>query len=120
MNDLADGLMQNPPRTTGRKIVGLFISAFGLVAAAAGFYFAALAIGSIAHVVSMARSRAPAGLAAPAIAAVGMFDVMFIFVFGFAAVVCLAIGAWILEPLHRWRSWRLRRAQQTPPASADI
>jgi hypothetical protein len=111
--------MRNPPPTTGRKVVGVFINAFGLVAAVAGFYFAALAIGSIAHIVTMARSRTTAGLAAPAIAVVGMFDIMFVFVFGFVAVICLSIGAWILEPLDRWRSWRRRRAQATPPASSD-
>src|SRR6476661_722160 len=107
--------MRTPPPTTGRKVVGVFINAFGLVAAVAGFYFLALAIGSIAHIVTMARSRTTAGLASPAIAVVGMFDILFVFV----AVICLSIGAWILEPLDRWRSWRRRRAQGTPPASSD-
>jgi hypothetical protein len=100
------------PATTGRKIVDVFISAFGLVAAGAGFYFAALAIRSIAHVVTLARSRAPTGLGGPAIAVAGMFDVMFVFLFGFVAVMCFSIGSWILEPVARWRSWRVRRAER--------
>ena len=106
--------MQEPAPTTGRKIVGVFINGFGLVAAGAGFYFAALTIGSIAHVVTVARNRAPTGLGGPAMAIAGMFDIMFVFVFGFVAVMCFSIGAWILEPVARWRSWRVRRAERSP------
>jgi hypothetical protein len=106
--------MQKPAPTIGRKIVDVFINAFGLVAAGAGFYFAALTIGSIAHVVTLARNRAPTGLGGPAIAIVGMFDVMFVFVFGFVAVMCFSIGAWILEPVTWWRRRRARRTERAP------
>jgi hypothetical protein len=110
--------MQKPAPTVGRKIVGLFINAFGLVAAAAGFYCAALGIAAIFHIVMIARNRSTAGLGAPAVAIVGMFDVVFVFVFVCLAFICLLIGAWILEPIDRWRRWRLRRAQQAARMSA--
>jgi hypothetical protein len=42
---------------------------------------------------------------------------MFVFLFGFATVICLSIGAWILEPVRRWRARRLRRAQHSAETS---
>jgi uncharacterized membrane protein len=110
---------QAPAPTLGRKIVGVFINAFGLVAAAAGLYCAGLGIAAIFHIVMLTRARSTAGLGSPAIAIVGMFDVVFVFVFIFLAVICLSIGAWILEPLRRWRGWRLRRAQRAARISTD-
>jgi uncharacterized BrkB/YihY/UPF0761 family membrane protein len=101
-----------PARTIGRRIVDVLINAFGLVAAGSGFYFGFLTIQSIITAVSIAyhaRSQ-PAGLGGPAVGIVGMFDIIFVFVFGFATVVCLSIAGWILEPVSRWRR---RRAQQT-------
>jgi hypothetical protein len=96
----------------GRKIVGLFIDAFGLVSAAAGLYCTALGIAAISHIVMMTRARSTGGLGSPAIAIVGMFDIVFVFVFFSLAFICLLIGAWILEPLGRWRRWRLRHAER--------
>ena len=107
-------------RTIGRGIVNVAIKAFGLIAAAAGFYFAVLTIEDVFTIAEMAvRNRAqPSGFAAPALALVGMFDIIFVFVFGFAAGICLTIAAWILEPGDRWRRWRLRRQADLsrPPA----
>jgi hypothetical protein len=103
--------MQKPARTIGRRIVDALVNAFGLVAAGAGLYFGFLTIQSIVTVASIAyhaRSQ-PGGLAGPAVGVVGMFDIIFVFVFGFATVICLSIGAWILEPVARWRQRRARQ-----------
>lgn len=113
-------MTRDPARSIGRGVVNVAIKTFGLVAAAAGFYFAVLAIEDVFTVAEMAvRNRPqPGGLAAPALAMVGMFDVIFVFVFGFAAAICLTIAAWILEPSDRWRRWRLQRQADLlrPPA----
>src|SRR3954469_6641510 len=115
-------MMRDPERTIGRRIVGVVIMTFGLVAAGAGFYFAFLTIRVVVTVAEMALQKPPitAGLGAPAVAIVGMFDIIFIFVFGFAAGICLTIGAWILEPRDRWRRWRLQRQTDLsrPPAGS--
>ncbi|HEY1953910.1 MAG TPA: hypothetical protein VGG76_13980 [Gemmatimonadaceae bacterium] len=102
----------------GRKIVDVLIKLFGLIATGGGLYFTALTIGSIARVVMMAKSHATPGLAAPALAIVGMFQVVFVFVFGFVAAICLSIGVWILEPIDRWRAWRAHRARDAAGAAA--
>jgi hypothetical protein len=115
-------MTREPARTIGRRIIDVAIKAFGLVAAVAGIYFAFLTIQTVVTVLEMAVKNPPmtAGLGAPALAIVEMFDIIFIFVFGFAAGICLTIGAWILEPSDRWRRWRLQRqADLSPPAADD-
>ena len=114
-------MTRDPAPGIGRRIVNVAINAFGLVAAAAGFYFAFLTIGAAFSVAEMAfRHRTPTGgLAAPAVAMVGMFDIIFVFVFGFAAGICLTIGAWILEPSDRWRRWRVKRQADTASPSRE-
>lgn len=35
-----------------------------------------------------------------------MLDIMIVFVLGSVSLVSLALAAWILEPVRRWREWQ--------------
>lgn len=93
------------PASPIRRAVGVIINAFGILATAAGLYFAYDVVTSILSLAGIARAPS-AGLAGPAVMMTGMIDVMIIFVMGSLSLICLAIGAWILEPIARWRRWR--------------
>ena len=107
-------MVQRPtvPVSPIRKAVGVITNAFGILATVAGLYFAYDVLTSIRSLAGLSRAQS-AGLATPAIAVTGVFDVMMIFVMGILSLICLSIGAWILEPITRWR--RRRSITRTSP-----
>lgn len=101
------------PPSPVRRAVGIIINGFGILATAAGLYFAYDVITSILSLAGIARAP-NAGLARPAVMMTGMVDVMIIFVMGSLSLICLGIGGWILEPITRWRRWR-SLSRTSPP-----
>ncbi len=89
-----------------RQIVGILINAIGIAAAVCGGTLAYNATTSAIDLVRLIHAAPQGGLAGPGIAVVGMLDVMIVFVLGTVAVLSLALAAWILEPMRRWREWR--------------
>jgi hypothetical protein len=95
--------------TPARRAANALLNAVGIGAALFGTYFLFETIKVVVEIVREARHSQPAGLAGPAVAIVGMFSIFAIFVFAFVAAVFLSIAGWILEPVRRWREWRLKR-----------
>jgi hypothetical protein len=88
------------------------INTIGIAAAVCSVYFAYMTIHSVVDIVRLPPLRAASSrYASPAVALLGGLFWLELIVFGAVAVVSLALSAWILEPLRRWREWRGARTE---------